>query len=328
MFGHLRRFLLLFGPLAFALFAACSGDSSDSSTTSYVQTLNAACSKTGGTVSSNGSQNCDYSASISYAPGPTISSTDTSGATAVANQNAAVSKECEYAAEVANIQCKFDKLSSDTSTCQSTAASLVNTLNSYVTSGQDVSENGSLYNSLLSTAKNSANGADCSTDFKNAYLTYMTAHEGALPNTKEGCDLLTSELKKFVTKYKSQVSPAGIAAMTALSTSFSAGAGSCPANTLAQILFANLGGSGGSSGGYTSFGGKSRTASDTGSGTGTGSGSSLFDATSLYSGSRRVSVEDSAKPDSVRPRGKASVTVPQGLRVYEDKGFRGFKTVY
>src|SRR5438270_8080989 len=102
----MRHLVIIASAGLFIFFTGCNSDSSDSSS-SYVQTLNYQCSQSGGTVSSSGRNNCDYEAKISTSTGSTISSSDSTSATAISNQNAATSQACEYAAELKNIECKY-----------------------------------------------------------------------------------------------------------------------------------------------------------------------------------------------------------------------------
>ena len=77
------------------LLSACGGGEDEATATSYVATLNAACAQSGGTVASDGKQNCDYTASISYAVGANVDSADT---TTLANE-LAVFGECGFRVE-------------------------------------------------------------------------------------------------------------------------------------------------------------------------------------------------------------------------------------
>lgn len=222
------------------LLSACGGGEDEATATSYVATLNAACAQSGGTVASDGKQNCDYTASISYTVGANVDSADT---TTLANNTAANGKttdDCEHAAEVANLQCQLDRVSSGTS-CSSLATGVAQALTTATSTSTEAGT--TLVNTLLGAASSATTDAGCADAFKNAYLTYFTAIEGKLANSREGCAILSTYVTKILSKYQSLVDAKGAAALMGLAQSYGASVSGCPANTLMKLLYGALGSS-------------------------------------------------------------------------------------
>ncbi len=220
-----------------SFFTACSSD--DSESTSYIELTKNACAQSGGTVSSSGLNNCDYTASVTSTPGGTIASTNTAGKAANDAANASVSQSCSDLASLKNMECKYKNAEAKMSTCFSLGKSGLSTLGAASAAFQSGSYGTMTHESVMGTvvsglAKTSG-GHDCSNELGNLYATYITAANGAFANSSAGCSFLTSYFGKIANLYKGQTSAADKATLYSMMSSMGSSS-SCPAQTAMAMM--------------------------------------------------------------------------------------------